>query len=112
MKIINRVQLTGNVGVKPQIRIFEDGNKFTSFSIATNEKYTNRKGEQVVETNWHNVSVRGKLVEYVEKNIEKGSYLSIEGRLTTRSYTDKQGYKKYITEVIASDIIVLKNEQS
>ena len=106
MNIINRVQLTGNIGNKPRITTFEDGNKIASFSIATNEEYTTRKGEKATDTQWHNISVKGKLVKMIESELDKGSFVSIEGRLTSRSYTDKNGQKKYVTEVVASDVLV------
>lgn len=106
MNIINRVQLTGNVGSKPRITTFEDGNKIASFSMATSEEYTTRKGEKATDTQWHNISVKGKLVKRIESEVDKGSFLSVEGRLTSRSYTGKDGQKKYFTEVIASDVML------
>jgi single-strand DNA-binding protein len=109
--IVNRVQLTGNIGNKPKIVTFDDGNKVANFSMATNEEYTTRKGEKVTDTQWHNISVKGKLVKRIETELDKGSYISVEGRLTTRNYTDKNGQKRYITEIIASDLVVnQKNE--
>jgi single-strand DNA-binding protein len=106
MSIINRVQLTGNIGNKPEIKTFDNGSKLARFSMATNEEYTNKKGEKAKETQWHIVTAWGKVAESIEADTDKGSYVTIEGRLTTRSYTDKNGQKKYVTEVVASDVLV------
>jgi single-strand DNA-binding protein len=106
MNTINKVQLTGNVGNKPRITTFDDGNKIASFSIATNEEYTTRKGEKATDTQWHNISVKGKLVKAIENELDKGTFISVEGRLTHRPYTDKDGVKKFFTEVVASEVLV------
>lgn len=102
MSTINKVQLTGNIGKKPEIKTFESGNKLARFSMATNEEYTTKKGDKAKETQWHNITVWGKLADLVE-GLEQGTQVSIEGRLVTRSY-EKDGQKKYITEVVASDV--------
>jgi single-strand DNA-binding protein len=106
MNTINRVQLTGNLGKKPEIKTFENGNKVAKFSIATNEEYTTKAGEKATDTQWHNITVWGKLVDVVENGLDKGSFVSVEGRLTTTQYTDKSGTKKYFTEVVATDVMV------
>lgn len=106
MNAINRVQLTGNLGNNPETKTFDDGNKMVRFSLATNEEYTTRKGEKATDTQWHFISVRGKLAQRAEAELQKGSFVSVEGRLVSRSYTDKSGQKKYITEVIASEFLV------
>lgn len=110
MSTINRVQLTGNLGNNPEIKIFENGNKLARFSMATKEEFTNRAGEKASDTQWHFVTAWGKTAERVEAELRKGSFVSIEGRLTTRNYTDKNGQKKYITEVVANDVVL--NEKS
>jgi single-strand DNA-binding protein len=106
MNAINKVQLTGNLGNNPEIKTFEDGNKIARFSLATTEEYRTRSGEKASDTQWHYVSVKGKLALRVEAELQKGSFVSVEGRLTTRSYNDKNGQKKYITEIIANEVVI------
>jgi single-strand DNA-binding protein len=107
MNIKNRVQLIGNLGGTPEIKEFDGGNKVARFSLATSEYYTNKKGEKVTETQWHNVVVWGKLAEIAEKLLQKGSQVAIDGKLSNRNYTDKQGIKKYITEIVANEFLVM-----
>ncbi len=107
----NRVQLTGNLGAKPEIKTFDNGNKVARFSLATKEEYT-KKGEKVTETQWHFISAWGKLAELAETELNKGSFVSVEGKLVTRNYTDKNGQKKYITEVVANDVLVKQKAEA
>ena len=100
----NKVQLTGHLGKKPEIRTFEGGKKMARFSIATNESYKNAKGDMVKETHWHNLVAWGKTAELAEKNLDKGTEVAIEGRLANRSYTNKEGEKKFITEVVVFEL--------
>ena len=102
----NRVQLTGNLGKDPETRTFESGNKKVSFSIATREEYINRSGEKSSDTQWHNVSAWGKVADKIEAECKKGSFVSIDGRLVHRNYTDKNGQKKFFTEVVANDVVL------
>ena len=97
----NKVQLIGHLGNAPEIKNTESDKKYARFSIATNESYRNAKGEKVTETTWHNLVAWGKIAGIVEKYLNKGSEIAIEGKLISRSYTDKDGVKKYITEVVA-----------
>ena len=111
----NSVRIIGNLGKDPEIKIFgKSGSdqKLAKFSIATTEVYTNKKGEKVEDTQWHNVIVWGKLAGIVEKFIAKGSKIALEGKLTNRSYEDKSGNKKYITEITANDIHMLSKKTS
>lgn len=103
----NKVQLIGNLGNAPEIRNTESGKKLVKFSVATNEIYNNSKGEKVKETQWHNVIAWGKLAEIAEKYLHKGSEIAVEGRLITRNYNDKEGNKKYITEIQISELLML-----
>jgi len=103
----NRVQLIGNVGNNPEIKTFDGGKKLVSFTLATNESYKNDKGEKVEQTEWHRVSAWGKTADVIEKFVTKGKEIAIEGKLTHRSYDDKNGEKRYITEVVASDVLLL-----
>lgn len=103
MNAINRVQLTGNLGNNPEIKVLDNGNKLAKFSIATKEEYFSKAGEKGADTQWHYVVAWGKVAEQIESEFKKGSFVSIEGRLVTRNYTDKNGQKKYITEVVANE---------
>ena len=104
----NRVQLIGFIGKQPEIREFEGGKKMARFSLATNESYKNSKGEWETETNWHNLIAWGNTAGIIEKKLDKGSEVAIEGKLVSRSYTDKAGAKKYVTEVVLSDLVMLR----
>ncbi|MBQ20988.1 MAG: single-stranded DNA-binding protein [Flavobacteriales bacterium] len=103
----NKVQLIGNLGNAPEIINLESGKKLAKFAIATNESYKNAKGETVKETQWHNLVAWGKTAEIVEKYLTKGNEVAIEGKLTSRSYEDKEGNKKYITEVVVNELLML-----
>jgi single-strand DNA-binding protein len=105
--IKNRVQLIGNLGGTPEVKEFDGGNKVARFSVATSEFFTNKKGEKVTDTQWHNVVIWGKLAEHAEKLLQKGSQVAIDGKLVSRNYTDKQGAKKYITEVVAHEFLLM-----
>jgi single-strand DNA-binding protein len=103
----NKVQLIGHLGIQPDIRITESGKKWARLSVATNEIYRNAKGEKITETQWHNLVAWGKLAEIAEKFLHKGSEVAIEGKLINRSYLDKEGNKKYITEVQVIELLML-----
>ena len=103
----NKVQLIGNLGAKPEVKETEKGKKRAQFSIATSESYRNAKGEKVTETHWHRVIAWGKVAEVAEKYLDKGREVAIEGKLINRSYTAKDGNKKYITEVQATEMLLL-----
>ncbi len=110
--IKNKVQLIGNLGMNPEMRTLENGNKMARMSIATSETYNNAKGEKQTETYWHNVIAWGKLAEIAEKLLVKGTEVAVDGKLVSRSYTDKQGQKKYITEVVANELLVLSKKSA
>jgi single-strand DNA-binding protein len=103
----NKVQLIGNLGSRPEVKQTDSGKKLATFSIATSENYRNAKGEKVTETQWHRVVAWGKVAEIAEKYLDKGREVAIEGKLITRSYTDKAGNKKYITEVQVAELLLL-----
>jgi len=103
----NKVQLIGRLGQDPEIVNFEDGNKLAKFSMATDDSYKDKKGEKVERTYWHNVVVRGGLVNVVENYVSKGQEIAIEGKLTNRTYEDKEGNKKYLTEVFCTELLLL-----
>jgi single-strand DNA-binding protein len=103
----NKVQLIGHLGNAPEVKTTESGKKLARFSVATNESYRNAKGEKVTETTWHNLVAWGKVADIAEKYLNKGSEVAIEGKLINRSYTDKDGNKKYITEVQVNELLML-----
>ncbi len=108
----NKVQLIGNVGNNPEMTVLESGKKVIRFSLTTNENYHNAKGEKVQSTHWHNLVAWNKTAEIIEKYASKGKEIAIEGKLTARSYETTDGEKRYITEVIVSEVLLLgaKNE--
>jgi single-strand DNA-binding protein len=103
----NSVQLIGHVGQEPEIKSLEGGKKLANISIATNEVYYRENGDKVEQTQWHRVTAWGKTADIIERFVTKGKEIAIEGKLSTRSYDDKEGNKRYITEVVVSDVIVL-----
>ena len=107
----NKVQLIGHLGNKPDIRMTEKGRKFARFSVATNDSYKNANGEKVSETQWHHLVAWGKTADIAEKYLNKGSEVAVDGRLVSRSYTDKGGNKKYVTEVEINEILMLGSKQ-
>ena len=108
--IKNKVQLIGNLGKDPEITNFESGKTLAKFSIATNDSYKNAKGEKVEDTQWHNVVAWGKTAEIIEKYVQKGSEIAIEGKLTNRSWEDKEGNKRYATEVLVNEVLLMGNQ--
>ncbi|HRD38418.1 MAG TPA: single-stranded DNA-binding protein [Bacteroidia bacterium] len=106
--IKNRVQLTGNLGAMPEVKNLENGNKVARFSVATSEDYLNKKGDKITTTQWHNIVAWGKLAGIAEQVLKKGEQVIIDGKLSTRSYTAKDGSKRYITEIVAQELLVNK----
>ncbi len=103
----NKVQLIGNLGNAPEVKTLEGGKKLARINLATNETYKNAKGEKVTETQWHNVIAWGKTAEIAEKYFTKGLEVLVEGKLINHNYTDKDGIKRYITEVQANELLIL-----
>lgn len=110
----NKVQLIGNLGKMPDVKELDSGKKLVKLSIATNETYTNSKGEKVKETQWHNLVAWGKLADIAEKYLDKGSEVAVEGKLVTKEYLDKEGIKRYATEIQVNEMLMLggKHEAS
>ena len=108
----NKVQLIGNLGNNPEIRTMEGGKKMARFSVATNETYRTAKGEKVTETQWHNLIAWGKVAEIAEQFLSKGSEVAIEGKLVNRNYTDKDGNKRYVTEIQVNEVLMLGDKKS
>lgn len=112
--MLNRAQIIGNLGDDPKVRtISNDGAKAASFNVATTERgYTLPNGTQVPErTEWHNVVCFGKLADVVDKYLKKGAKVYIEGKMRTRSYDDKNGIKRYVTEINAENMVMLDSRQ-
>ena len=103
----NKVQLIGNLGNDPEIINLESGKTLAKFSIATNESYKNSKGEKVTETQWHNIIAWGRTATLAEKYLQKGKEVAIEGKLTSRSYETSTGEKRYVTEVVCNELLML-----
>ena len=103
----NKVQLIGNVGNEPEVKTFGEGKKVANITIATNDYYINDKGEKVEQTEWHRVTAWGKVAEIIEKYVSKGKEIAIEGKLTHRSYDDKDGNKRYVTEILVNELLLL-----
>jgi single-strand DNA-binding protein len=109
---INKVILVGNVGKDPVVRYFDKGVAKATFPLATSETYTNQQGENITSTEWHNIVLWRALAEVAEKTIKKGTQVYIVGKIKTRSYVDKDGNNKYITEILADVMLVLEKKQS
>ncbi len=105
----NKVQLIGNLGNDPEIITLESGKKLAKLSLATNENYKDANGQKQTITDWHNLIAWNKTADIIEKYVTKGKEIAIEGKLTTRSYEDKTGNKRYITEVVISEVLLLGN---
>ena len=103
----NKVQLIGHVGQEPEIKNLDGGKKVANITLATNEVYYRDNGDKVEQTEWHKVVAWGKTAEVIEKYVSKGKEIAIEGKLTHRSYDDKNGEKRYISEVVANEILLL-----
>jgi single-strand DNA-binding protein len=103
----NKVTLIGNLGAEPEMKTFEDGKKMAKVSIATNESYKDKTGEKITETTWHYLVIWGALADIFEKYTRKGSEVAIEGKLVYRNYVDKEGIKRYVTEVHVHDLLLL-----
>ena len=103
----NKVTLIGNLGQNPEVKELNGGNKLAKFSLATNETYRNKAGEKVTETQWHNLIAWGKTADIIGKYLKKGSEVAVEGKLLNRNYTDKEGVKRYVTEIQVSELLML-----
>lgn len=104
---VNKVILVGNVGRDPEVRYLDSGVAVASFPLATSESYTSKSGEKVTTTEWHNIVLWRGLAEVAEKYVNKGRQLYIEGRIRTRSYDDKEGNKRYMTEIYGDSMQML-----
>ncbi len=106
----NRVQLIGNLGKDPDIKNLESGKIVANFSMATSEVYKDAKGKKVTDTQWHNLVAWGKTAEIIDQYLSKGSEVAVEGKLVHRSYDGKDGQKRYVTEVVVDQLLMLRNK--
>lgn len=103
----NKVQLIGNLGKDPEVKQLDSGKTLAKLSIATSENYKNADGEKVTDTQWHNLVAWGKTAQIAEQYLKKGNRVAVEGKLINRSYEDKEGVKRYVTEVLVNEILML-----
>ena len=104
----NRVNLIGNLGMDPEIREISGNRKKARFTLATTSSYRNSEGERVTDTQWHNIVAWGPQAAFAEKYLQKGQEIVVEGKLMHRDYQDSKGEKKYITEVVVNQVLILK----
>lgn len=107
MSGVNKAILIGNLGKDPDLKNFEGGNVVANFTLATTEVYRDRSGNKVEQTEWHNIAMWGKLAEIAGKILRKGAKVYIEGRIKNRSWDDRDGNKRYITEIVAENFTLL-----
>jgi single-strand DNA-binding protein len=110
--MVNKVFLIGRLGKDPVIKHFDNGGAIAEFTLATDDTYKDRQGNKVEQTDWHNIKITfPKLAEVAEKYLKKGSLVHIEGKIKTRSYDDKDGNKRYITEVVVEGFKMLDSKK-
>jgi len=107
----NSVHLIGNLGMDPEVKEVSNGSKLAKFSLATSENYKNKNGEKVEETQWHNLVIWGKLADVADKYLKKGNQIAVEGKLNNRQYDDKDGNRRYFTEIVVNDLVMLKTDK-
>jgi len=112
MGSVNKVILVGNLGKDPEVKYLEGGVAVANFSVATSEVYKDKNGAKVENTDWHKVVVWRGLAEVAEKYLKKGMQVYIEGRMRTKSWTDKEGVKQYSTEVVADNLVMLGKKEA
>jgi single-strand DNA-binding protein len=109
--IRNSVQLIGNLGRDVEVFTFDSGNKKASFTMATSEYYTNKEGEKAQDTQWHNVVAWGKTADLMSALLEKGNQVLVKGKIVNRSYEDKEGNKKYVSEIVANEFMKITKKE-
>jgi len=105
----NSVRLIGRLGMDPEVKELSQGKKLAKFSLATTESYKDQAGARVSETQWHNIVVWGNTADFVQKYLRKGMEVAVEGKLTNRSYSDKDEVKKYVTEIVLKDVLIIQD---
>jgi single-strand DNA-binding protein len=107
----NKVLLIGHIGINPEIKNLASGKKIAKFTMATNESFKNSKGEKVEDTQWHNLVAWDKKADIIETYLQQGNEVAIEGKLTNKSYEDKDGNKRYFTEIVVNEILMLGSKK-
>jgi len=112
--ISNSVQLIGRLGAKPEMIALDSGNKLAKLSLATKEVYKNQKGEKVIDTQWHKLIAWGKLAENMHSFLDKGQEVAVNGKVTYKNYTNKEGRAIYYTEIVVNEFMMVgrKSEKS
>ena len=108
----NSVRLVGNLGMDPEVKVFDTNKKLARLSIATNDSYKNDKGEKITDTQWHNLVFWGAQAKLAEDFLKKGDEVAIEGRISNRSYVDKDGVKRYTNEIIVNEFLKISGKIS
>lgn len=103
----NKVQLIGHLGADPETKTFDSGKKMVKLSLATSDSYKNASGEKIEQTQWHNIIAWGKTADIAEKYLQKGNEIAVDGKIQYRSYEDKNGEKRYITEITVNELLML-----
>nr|WP_294898131.1 single-stranded DNA-binding protein [uncultured Pedobacter sp.] len=103
----NSVRLIGFLGAAPEVKEISKTKKLAKMSLATNDSYKNEKGDKIEETQWHNLVLWDKQADIAAKYLSKGSEVAIEGKLVTKSYTDKEGVKRFYTEIVVNEMVML-----
>ena len=111
MKGVNKVILVGNLGDDPEIKNLEGNVKVAKFGLATNETFRDSNGQNQTQTEWHNVVVWRGLADFAEKYLHKGSLVYLEGKIKTRNYEDKRGEKRYVTEILGENVVMLDKKE-
>ena len=106
----NRVQLIGNLGSTPEVKDLENGNKVARFSLAVTSSYTSKTGEKITDVQWHSVIAWNGLADIAGRILQKGTQVTVDGRLQKRSYTNKEGVKRSSTEVVANELFVMQQK--
>lgn len=108
---LNKVILVGNLGKDPEVRHLEGGTAVANFSLATSESFKDKSGQRIEQTEWHNIVVWRGLAEAAEKYLKKGMTIYLEGKLRTRSWDDKEGHKRYITEIVGDTFTIVNKKE-
>lgn len=108
----NNVQLIGNIGMDPIIKNTESGKVMAKLTIATNDYYKNKEGEKVEDTQWHNLIAWGKTVDIIKNYVKKGDKVAVGGKLSSKTYDDQDGNKRYFTEILINEILLLGNKKN
>jgi len=107
----NQVQLIGRLGADPEMHEFSNGNSKVSINLATSETYKNKAGDQITDTQWHNVIAWNGTGKYIKSYMTKGTEIMVQGKLAYSSYEDKNGVTRYITEVVANQVMILSKKE-